>query len=134
MGCIHIYIYKYHTNINDDSLLIKQPQRRMNIALKNIIKIKLQNILCAHFIYPISYGEWVPHFVIVPKKGWKWRICVDYGELNKATKKGHSPLPFIDQVLVRLTYLGRNTSLLYGFSGYIQVQDTFKFIQSRRTR
>ena len=64
MGCIHIYIYKYHTNINDDSLLIKQPQRRMNIALKNIIKTKLQNILCAHFIYPISYGEWVPHLLL----------------------------------------------------------------------
>ena len=47
---------------------IIQISMRMNIALKNIIKIKLQNILCAHFIYPISYGEWVPHFLLFLRK------------------------------------------------------------------
>ena len=31
-----------------------------------------------------------------------WRICIDYWKLNKAIRKNHFPLPFIDQMLDRL--------------------------------
>jgi len=31
-----------------------------------------------------------------------WRICKDYKKLNKATRKYHFPLPFLDQMLDRL--------------------------------
>ena len=56
----------------------------------------------------------------MPKKGGKWIICVDYRELNKATKKDHFPLPFIDQVLD--TLVGKKYfSFLDGYSGYNQI-------------
>ena len=59
--------------------------------------------------------------MLVPKKNGKWRIYVDYLELNKATKKDHFPLPFIDQVLDGPA--GKNLfSFLDGFSGYNQIQ------------
>ena len=31
-----------------------------------------------------------------------WRICIDYQKMNKATRKDHFPLPFLDQILDRL--------------------------------
>ena len=59
--------------------------------------------------------------IIVLKKNDKWRVCVDYRELTKATQKDHFPLPFIDQVLDTLS--GKKLfSFLDGFSGYNQIQ------------
>ena len=68
-------------------------------------------------IYPVPHSEWVSHVQVVPKKGGmtvvqndknelipqrtftRWRMCIDYRKLNKATKKDHFPLPFIDEML-----------------------------------
>jgi hypothetical protein len=88
----------------------------MNPAMKDIVKQQPQKVLDVGFIYPISESEWLSPLFIVPKKNWKWRICVDYRELNKATKKNHFHLPFIDQVLDVLD--GKQYfSFLDGFSG-----------------
>ncbi|XP_022842012.1 uncharacterized protein LOC111365708 [Olea europaea var. sylvestris] len=49
-----------------------------------------------------------------------WRICMDYRKLNKATQKDHFPLPFIDQILDRLS--GHEYyCFLDGFSWYNQI-------------
>jgi hypothetical protein len=49
-----------------------------------------------------------------------WRICMDYRKLNKATRKDHFPLPFIDQMLDRLA--GHEYyCFLDGYSGYNQI-------------
>ena len=89
--------------------------------MKEIVKTKLQKLLNVGFIYPICNNQWVSPLVVVPKKNGKWRICVDYRELNKATQKDHFPLPFIDQVLDNLS--GKKYfSFLDGFSGYNQIQ------------
>jgi hypothetical protein len=41
----------------------------------------------------------------------EWQMCIDYRKLNKATKKDHFPLPFIDEMLERLA-----TMLSFAFS------------------
>ena len=109
MKGIHPSVYTHHIYINDGCKPVRQPQRRMNLALKDIVKEEVQKLLDVGFIYPISDSEWVSPMVLVPKKNGKWRICVDYRELNKATKKDHFPSPFIDQVLDGLA--GKNFSL-----------------------
>ena len=89
----------------------------MNPNLRDIVKEEIQKLLEAGFIYPISDSEWVSPLVIVPKKNGKWRVCVDYRELNKATQKDHFPFPFINQALDTLS--GKKFfSFLDGFSRY----------------
>eukprot|EP00253_Pinus_taeda_P006581 PITA_06581 len=111
----------HHIYIEKDARPVRQPQRGLNPHLKEIVKAKLQKLLNVNFIYPISDSKWVSPLVVVPKKNGKWRICVDYRELNKATQKDHFPLPFIDQVLDTLA--GKKFfSFLDGFSGYNQIQ------------
>eukprot|EP00253_Pinus_taeda_P012698 PITA_12698 len=114
-------ICTHHIYIEKDARPVYQPQRRLNPHLKEVVKAELQKLLDVNFIYPISDSKWVSPLVVVPKKNGKWRICVDYRELNKATQKDHFPLPFIDQVLDTLA--GKKFfSFLDGFSGYNQIQ------------
>eukprot|EP00253_Pinus_taeda_P012276 PITA_12276 len=111
----------HHIYIENDAKPVRQPQRRLNPHLKEVVKAELQKLLYVNFIYPIFDSKWVFPLVVVPKKNGKWRICVDYRELNKATQKDHFPLPFIDHVLDTLA--GKKFfSFLDGFSGYNQIQ------------
>ena len=120
MKCLDPILCTHRIFINLECKPVRQPQRRVNPTLKDIVKEELQKLLNVGFIYPIYDIQWVSPLVIVPKKGRKWRLCVDYRELNKATKKDHFPLPFIDQVpdnLAGKIYF----SFLDGFSGYNQI-------------
>lgn len=46
-----------------------------------------------------------------------FRVCIDHRCLNSATHKNHFPLPFVDQMVERLT--GHDFyCLLDGYSGY----------------
>nr|GEY40372.1 hypothetical protein [Tanacetum cinerariifolium] len=49
-----------------------------------------------------------------------WRVCIDYQKLNEDTRKDHFPLPFMDQMLERLTG-NEYYCFLDGFSGYFQI-------------
>ena len=71
----------------------------MNPNLRDIVKEEILKLLEARFIYPISDSEWVSPLVIVTNKNEKWRVCVDYRELNKVTQKDHFCFRFIDQGL-----------------------------------
>nr|GEX97066.1 reverse transcriptase domain-containing protein [Tanacetum cinerariifolium] len=50
----------------------------------------------------------------------EWRVCIDYRKLNKATRKDHFPIPFMDQMLERLAG-NEYYCFLDGFSGYFQI-------------
>jgi len=78
MKGVHPLVFPHHIYIKEDCKLVRQPQRRMNPTLKDIVKEELQKLLDAGFVYPISDSEWVSPLVLVPKKNGKWRICVDY--------------------------------------------------------
>ena len=58
--------------------------------------------------------------VVVPKRGGKWRVCVDYTDLNKACPKDIFPLPRIDHI-VDATARHDIFSFLDAFSGYRQI-------------
>ena len=58
--------------------------------------------------------------VVVPKKGGKWRVCVDYTDLNEACPKDSVPLPRIDQIVDAPVGHGI-LSFLDAFSRYHQI-------------
>nr|GEX73615.1 reverse transcriptase domain-containing protein [Tanacetum cinerariifolium] len=115
-----------------------QSQRRVNPKIHDVIKKKVEKLLDAGLIYPISDSPWVSPIHCVPKKGGMtvitndenelvptrldtgWRVCIDYRKLNEATRKDHFPLPFMDQMLERLAG-NEYYCFLDGFFGYFQI-------------
>ncbi|XP_070053666.1 uncharacterized protein [Nicotiana tomentosiformis] len=128
-----------HKILMEDSYRpIVQPQRRLNLAMQEVVKKEIIKLLVAGIIYPISDIPWVSPVQVVPKKGGMtviknesnkciptrtvtgWRVCIDYRRLNDATRKDHFPLPFIDQMLERI--VGYDFYYFFdGYSGYNQI-------------
>ena len=50
-----------------------------------------------------------------------WRVCIDYRRLNEVTRKDHFPLPFIDQLLERISG-NPFYCFLDGYSGSFQIE------------
>ena len=116
----------------------REPQRRLNNTMREVAKKEVLKLLDAGIINLVPHSEWVSPVQVVPKKGGMtvvensknelipqrtvmgWRMCIDYRKLNKATKKDHFPLPFIDEMLEQLakhSYF----CFLDGYSGYHQI-------------
>ena len=85
-----------------------------------IIQAEVDNLLDARFIREIKYPEWLANVVVVPKKGGKWRVCVNYIDLYYACPKDNFPLPCIDQIVDASAGHGM-LSFLDAFSGYHQI-------------
>jgi len=75
----------------------------------------------AGFIQKACYTTWLANVVMVKKSNGKWRMCVDYTNLNKACPKDSYPLPTIDR-LVDEAADHQILSFLDAYSGYNQIQ------------
>jgi hypothetical protein len=83
------------------------------------VKSKVQKLLDASVIRKVMYPKWLANTVPVKKKNGKWRMCIDFTNLNKATPKDNYPLPRMDQVIDSAAGVAI-ISLLDCFSGYHQ--------------
>lgn len=80
----------------------------------------MEKLLAVGFIREVEYPEWLANVVVVPKKEEKWRVCVDYTNLNDACPKYSFPLPRIDQIVDSIAR-HKMLSFLDAFSGYHQI-------------
>ena len=80
-----------------------------------------KKLLSAGHIREIQYPEWLANVVLVKKANGKWRMCVDFTDLNKACPKDSYPLPSID-ALVDSASGCKMLSFLDAFSGYNQIK------------
>ena len=82
---------------------------------------EVNKLLAANFIREVYYLEWLADVVMVKKANRKWRMCVDFKDLNNACPKDNFPLPKIDQ-LIDSTTGHKLRTFMNAFSGYNQIQ------------
>ena len=107
--------------------------------MQEVVRTEVLKLLQADIIYPIFDSPWVSQNQVVPKKSGVttvqnvrgkdvptrltigWRVCIDYRRLNAVTRKDHFLLPFIDQLLKRVS--GHPFyRFLDGYSRYFQIE------------
>ena len=79
--------------------LASQRRRKFNEERRQAIRDETQKLLEAGHIKEIQYPEWLANVVLVKKSNGKWRMCVDFTDLNKACPKDSCPLPSIDALV-----------------------------------
>ena len=67
------------------------------------------------------YPDWLANVVMVKKANGKWRMCVDFTDLNRACPKDSYPLPRIDTLADSIAR-HQLLSFMDAFSGYNQIK------------
>ena len=113
-------IIQHRLNINQKCKPIQQKQRIFALKHNKAVTEEVEKLLEASFIRKVFYPDWLANMVMVKKSNGKWRMCVDFIDLNKACPKDSFPLPRINQ-LVDLTTRHKLLSFMDTFSGYNQI-------------
>ncbi|XP_075473446.1 uncharacterized protein LOC142504473 [Primulina tabacum] len=131
-------VAEHKLNIIPGSRPIKQKKRHFGPEKDKIIEEQVKEMLGAGHIREVQFPTWLSNVVLVPKATGKWRMCVDFRDLNKACPKDCYPLPRIDQ-LVDSTSGFELLSFMDAYQGYHQIpmaredQDKAIFITSGGT-
>jgi hypothetical protein len=77
----------------------KQKLHKMFEEKVEAVKAEVQRLLDAGFIKEVIYPEWLANVVMVRKKNGKWRMCMNFTDLNKCCPKDDFPLTRIDKII-----------------------------------
>ena len=120
MGGIDPAIITHKLNTNPSFKPVKQKHRSFAPERQKAIKEEVGKLLQAGAIREVEYPEWLANVVLVKKANGKWRLCIDFTDINKACPKDSFPLPRID-LIVDATAGHELLSFIDAFSGYNQI-------------
>ena len=83
----------HHLNVNLVVLPRNQPPRRSSKEHSDTVMEEVNKLKQTGAIKEVFYPEWLANTVVVKKKNEKWRVCVDFTDLNKACPKDPFPMP-----------------------------------------
>ena len=103
-----------------------------------MINEEVGKLLQARAIREVEYPEWLANVILVKNENGKWRLCIDFTDVNKACLKDSFLLPRID-LIVDSTAGHELLSFMEAFSGYNQFsmdpndQEKTSFVTGQRT-
>ena len=120
MGGIDPTVITHRLNINPSFKPIKQKRRSFAPERQKAINEEVDKLLQARAIREVEYPKWLANVVLVKKANGKWRLCIDFTDINKACPKDSFPLPRID-LIVDATASHELLSFMDAFSDYNQI-------------
>ncbi|KAL5557494.1 hypothetical protein UlMin_039730 [Ulmus minor] len=99
---------------------VRQKRRKFAPQHNHIINEEIQKLIDIGSVREVQYPDWLANVVVVQKKNGKWRVCIDFTDLNKACPKDSFPLSHID-MMVDATAGHELLRFMDAFSGYNQI-------------
>jgi hypothetical protein len=113
-------IIEHSLNIDPTIRPRKQKLWKMSEDKAEGARNEVKRLLSVGVIREVTYTEWLANTVMVKKENGKWRMCIDFTDLNKACSNDEFPLPKIDSLIDAAPTL-ELMSLLDCYSGYHQI-------------
>jgi hypothetical protein len=113
-------IIEHSLNVGPSFRPKKQRLRKISNDKAEGARNEVKRLLSAGVIREVTYLEWLANTVMVKKANGKWRMYIDFTDLNKACSKDEFPLPRIDS-LVNAAATSELMSLLDCYLGYHQI-------------
>ena len=120
MGGIDPSIITHRLNVSPSFKPVKQKRRSFAPERQKAINEEVSKLLQAGAIKEVEYPEWLANVVLVKKANGKWRLCINFTDINRACPKDSCPLPRID-FIVDATVGHELLSFMDAFSGYNQI-------------
>ena len=73
-------ICTHHIYLEEESKAVRQPQRRLNPHMQEVVRVEVLKLSQAGIIYPISDSSWVSPTQAVPKKSGVITVLNEKGE------------------------------------------------------
>ena len=117
MPGIDLSVIVHRLNVSPSFPPIRQKKRVFALERDQAIAEEVRKLQEVSFIREVYYLDWLANAVMVKKASEKWRMCVEFTDLNKACPKDNYPLPRVD-VLVDSIARHQLLSFMDAFSGY----------------
>ena len=99
MGGIDPTVITHRLNVNPSFKPIKQKRRSFTPERQKAINEEVNKLLQAGAIREVEYPEWLANVVLFKKANGKWRLYINFTDINKACPKDIFPLPRIDLIV-----------------------------------
>ena len=120
MGGIDPAVISHRLNVSPSFKSIKQKRRSFTPERQKAINEEVIKLLQAGALREVEYLEWLANVALVKKANDKWRLYIDFTDINKACPKDSFPLPRID-LIVDATASHELLSFMDAFSDYNQI-------------
>lgn len=98
-------LVKYRLPIQPRFMPFKQPPKRMSLEVELQVKAEIERMLKVGFIHMARYVTWLSNIVPVAKKNGKIRDCIDFRNLNLASRKDEHPMSIAEERNIKFSLL-----------------------------
>ena len=91
MGGIDPAIITHRLNGSPSFKPVKQKRRSFAPKRQKAINEEVDKLLQASAIKEVEYPEWLANVLLVKKANRKWRLCIDFTDVNRACPKDSFP-------------------------------------------